>query len=97
MTVTMQPQVACTMLHTNTLFLRYLTVTSAIGLTVGAVHGAVLNMVVRKKSMSESFPEILTHSVSGMIAAQYSPVTVPYYFYKKTDCTHIQMAQQRLI
>lgn len=85
---------ASTMIQANTLFLRYLMATSAIGLTTGAIHGASLSMIVHNKSISEAFPDILTHSVGGMIAAQYSPVTVPYYyFYKKTDCPHIQMAQ----
>ena len=74
-------------------FLRYLTAMSAIGLTVGAVHGATLSMVVRKKSFSEAFPDILTHSVSGVIIAQYFPIAMPYYLYKKTDCTHLQMLQ----
>ena len=84
------------MMSGNASFIRYLTATTAIGLTVGAVHGASLNMGVRKKSLSEAFPDILTHSVSGMIIAQYSPVAVPYYLYKKTDCTHIQTVKQRL-
>lgn len=84
------------MMHTNTIFLRYLTVTSAIGLVAGATHGAILNMVVRQKSLSESFPEILTHSVGGMIAAQYLPAAVLYYLYKDTGCTHLQMTQHRL-
>jgi uncharacterized membrane protein YeiH len=74
-------------------FLRYLTVTSAIGLTVGAIHGASLSMAVRKKSLSAAFPDILTHSVGGMIFAQYFPVTIPYYLNKKTECPHIQKAQ----
>lgn len=79
------------MMHAHNLFLRYLTVTSAIGLTGGMAHGATLNMVIRKKSLSEAFPDILIHSVSGMIFAQYLPVAMPYYLYKKNDCTHILM------
>ena len=84
------------MKHANTLFLRYLTVTSAIGLVAGATHGAALNMVVRQKSLSDSFPDILTHSVDGMIAAQYLPLAIPYYLYKKSDCTLLQMGKVRL-
>ena len=83
-------------MHSNTLFLRYLTVTSAIGLVAGATHGAVLNMFVRKRNLSESFPDILTHSVGGMIAAQYLPLAIPYYLYKKSDCTLLQMGKERL-
>lgn len=82
------------MMYANAGFLRYLSVTSAIGLTVGAVHGASLNMAIRKKSFAEAFPDILTHAVGGMIFAQYAPVAVPYYLYKKTDCTYIQKAKQ---
>ncbi len=87
---------ASTMMHANTLFLRYLTMTSAIGLTVGAIHGASLGLIVREKSLSEAFPDILTHSVGGMISAQYFPVAIPYYLYKNTECTHIQAAKPRL-
>jgi hypothetical protein len=84
------------MMSGNASFIRYLTATTAIGLTVGAIHGASLNMGVRKKRLSESFPDILTHSVSGMIIAQYFPIAVPYHLYKKTDCTYIQMVKHRL-
>ena len=77
-------------MHANSFFLRYLTVTSAIGLTLGATHGMISN----KKNLSEAFPDILTHSVSGMIFAQYFPVAVPYYLYKKTECPHFQKVQR---
>jgi hypothetical protein len=79
-------------MHAHKLFLQYLTVTSAVGLVGGIVHGATLTIVIRKKSMLEAFPEILTQSVCGMIVAQYLPVAIPYYLYKKTGCTLVTTA-----
>lgn len=75
-------QQTSTMIRANSFFLRYLSVTSAIGLTLGATHG----MISTKKNLSEAFPTILTHAVGGVIFAQYFPVTVPYYLNKKSDC-----------
>jgi hypothetical protein len=77
------------MLGPNTFFLRYLTVTSAIGFVSGLVHGTTTNMI-KKKTLKESFPDILTHTMGGVIMAQYFPVAVPYYIYTASGCPRIQ-------
>lgn len=79
-----------TTMRPNTLFLRYLTVTSAIGFVGGTVHGVVNSMILKKKSAADSFLDILSHTVGGVIMAQYFPVAVPYYLYTAKGCPHIQ-------
>jgi hypothetical protein len=78
------------MMAPNSLFLRYLTVTSTIGFVLGLTHGATTNMIKKEKSLKESFPDILTHTVGGVIMAQYFPVAVPYYVYTAKGCPRIQ-------
>lgn len=67
--------------------IRYLTVTSAIGLAVGVVHGGAC---AYRQQTTATVPTVMTHAVGGAIAAQYFPLTVPYYLYKGGDCPHIQ-------
>ena len=64
--------------------IRYLTVTSAIGLATGAAHGCACVYFQLKP-----LPTVITHAVGGAIAVQYFPLTVPYYFYKGGDCPYI--------
>jgi hypothetical protein len=75
------------MMKPNSKFLQYLMVTSAIGLTVGGIHGS---MQLQIRSVPDPFPHILTHAVGGMIIAQYFPVAVPYYFYNRNPCPYIR-------